>query len=77
VAKHARAGRAWVVVRYERDAVALEVADDGRGPNGSAPARGGGHGLVGMRERVALYDGTLDVGGRPSGGFLVRARLPL
>ena len=76
-AKHARAGRAWVVVRYERDAVELEVADDGRGANGSAPARDGGHGLVGMRERVALYDGTLDVGNRPSGGFRVHARLPL
>jgi signal transduction histidine kinase len=77
VSKHARAARAWVVVRYERDAVEVEVADDGRGPNGAAPASGGGHGLVGMRERVALYNGMLEAGGRPDGGFLVRARLPL
>jgi signal transduction histidine kinase len=77
VSKHARAARAWVVVRYERDAVEVEVADDGRGPNGAAPSSGGGHGLVGMRERVALYNGTLEAGGRPDGGFLVRARLPL
>ena len=76
-AKHARAGHAWVVVRYDRRAVEVEVADDGRGPNGARPAgAGGGHGLVGIRERVALYDGTLDVGRRPSGGFLVHARLP-
>ena len=76
-AKHARAGHAWVVVRYDRRVVEVEVADDGRGPNGARPAgAGGGHGLVGIRERVALYDGTLDVGRRPSGGFLVHARLP-
>jgi len=76
-AKHARAGHAWVVVRYDRRAVEVEVADDGRGPNGAGPAgAGGGHGLVGIRERVALYDGTLDVGRRPSGGFRVHARLP-
>jgi signal transduction histidine kinase len=78
VAKHAGAARAWVLVRYDRRAVELEVTDDGRGPGGSrAPRNGGGHGLVGIRERVALYDGTLDVGRRPGGGFLVHARLPL
>jgi signal transduction histidine kinase len=85
--KHAAASRAWVVVRYEPRAVELEIGDDGRGPaptarNGTntqptSSAGTSGHGLVGMRERVALYGGTLDVGRRPGGGFAVRARLPL
>jgi signal transduction histidine kinase len=82
VAKHADAARAWVVVRYERRAVELEIGDDGRGANGAGPgarpvAADSGHGLVGMRERAALYGGTLDAGSRPGGGFAVRARLPL
>jgi signal transduction histidine kinase len=72
--KHAHAGRVRVTVRYERRAIELEVVDDGRGP---APASGGGHGLVGMRERAALYGGTLDAGPGPSGGFRVHARLPI
>jgi hypothetical protein len=77
--KHARAHQAWVIVRYDRRAVELEIADDGRGPNGRRPlgGGGGGHGLVGMRERVALYGGSLDVGARDAGGFRVRARLPI
>jgi signal transduction histidine kinase len=77
--KHAGGARAWVVVRYEERAVEVEIGDDGRGTNGtpSAPPPSSGHGLMGMRERVALYGGTLDVGRRPDGGFLVRARLPI
>ncbi|MGH2948938.1 MAG: histidine kinase, partial [Solirubrobacteraceae bacterium] len=73
--KHAGDARARVVVRYRPRAIELEIADDGRGPNGSR--NGSGHGLIGMRERVALYGGTLDAGRRPGGGFEVRARLPL
>jgi signal transduction histidine kinase len=75
--KHAGAARAWVVVRYGQHGVEVEIADDGRGPNGTRADTGSGHGLVGMRERVGLYGGTLNVGGGPSGGFLVRARLPV
>jgi signal transduction histidine kinase len=79
--KHAGGARAWVVVRYEARAVEVEIGDDGRGgaDDAASPPRSGssGHGLMGMRERVALYGGTLDVGRRPEGGFLVRARLPI
>jgi signal transduction histidine kinase len=76
--KHAAGAPAHVVVRYEPHAVEVEVADDGRlaaPPRGTAG--GTGHGLIGIRERVALYGGTLDAGRRPSGGFRVHARLPI
>lgn len=71
--KHARATHAAVVVRYRGDAVEVEVTDDGVG----AQAPGDGRGLVGMRERVALYGGELDAGSVPAGGFRVRALLPV
>jgi signal transduction histidine kinase len=77
--KHAGPARADVLVRYSPAMLTLEINDDGVGPNGSeSPAApGGGHGLVGMRERVALYGGELEAGRRRGGGFAVRARLPL
>jgi signal transduction histidine kinase len=78
--EHAGRASARVVVHYHPDALELEISDDGRGPalSGSAPvARPGGHGLVGMKERVALYGGELETGRRRGGGFRVRARLPL
>ncbi len=83
VIKHAGPARAAVTVRYEPSAVEVEVVDDGRGaaaPPAAATADGGGgdggHGLLGMRERVALWGGTLAAGPRSGGGFGVRARLP-
>jgi signal transduction histidine kinase len=71
--KHAHARSVRLRLRYEGDAVAIEVLDDGRGgmPNGT------GHGLVGMRERVELYRGAFEAGGAPGGGFRVHARLPV
>ena len=74
--KHARATHVHVQVRYEPDAIALEIRDDGR-VRGGASANRTGHGLLGMRERVELYGGDLRAGPEPSGGFAVRARLPL
>jgi signal transduction histidine kinase len=74
--KHAGDAHTRVVLRYAPDALEIEVADDGRGPGADA-GTDGGRGLIGMRERVQLFGGTLDSGPRPGGGFLVRARLPL
>jgi signal transduction histidine kinase len=74
VLKHARAASATVAIEYGEQAVRIEVTDDGVGP---APAAEGGQGLIGMRERTALYGGRLESGSGPAGGFLVRAVLPL
>jgi len=74
--KHAHAARADVVVRYGDESLEVIVSDDGG--NGSTPAAPGtGRGLVGMRERVALFHGELDVGRAPGGGFRVHATLPI
>jgi signal transduction histidine kinase len=73
--KHAGEAHARVLLRYAPDALEIEVADDGRGDLGVGGD--GGQGLIGMRERVQLFGGTLESGPRPGGGFLVRARLPV
>ena len=73
--KHARASAAGVRINYGERELGIEVTDDGSGP--ATPAAGGGHGLVGMRERVALYEGQLSVGPATGSGFIVRALLPL
>jgi signal transduction histidine kinase len=71
--KHAGPARARVSLRYRTGELEVEVADDGEGKaNGS----GGGHGLVGMRERVSVYGGELDAGPQADGGYVVRVRLP-
>jgi signal transduction histidine kinase len=74
--KHAGQAHASVRVRYSADSLELEIVDDGAGDR-QVPITPGGHGLVGMRERVALYGGRLDAGRRPSGGFAVRVLLPI
>ncbi len=74
VLKHARPPKAAVSVEFGADAVVIHVTDEGTSlPQPNA----GGRGLTGMRERVLLYGGDLDLGARPEGGFHVRARLPL
>ena len=72
--KHSRGTQARVVVRYAARAVELEVVDDGAPV---AAAGEGGHGLAGMRERVALYGGELEAGAAAAGGWTLRARLPV
>jgi signal transduction histidine kinase len=77
--RHAGAGRVDVRVVYAADGLHLEVVDDGRGlPRDPAPSPpSGGHGLVGVRERVALYGGEVELGAAPGGGTRLAARLPL
>ena len=74
--KHARARRATVQLDVDRGALRVVVTDDGIGASKDDGGRPGGHGLVGMRERVAVYGGHLDVGPVPGGGFRVAATLP-
>jgi signal transduction histidine kinase len=75
VRRHAGASECLVRLTYGADDIRLEVVDDGRG-GGDEPARGG-HGLVGMQERVGMFGGRLEVGPEPDGGFAVRAVLPV
>ncbi len=75
VIRHAHAHRATVTLGYAPDALEVTVLDDGTGPNGDRSE--GGHGLVGMRERVALFGGELETGPRTYGnGYGVRALIP-
>ncbi|MFI9445713.1 MULTISPECIES: sensor histidine kinase [Streptomyces] len=76
VAKHAGPeARCRVAVDANGHGVRLEITDDGGDRSPLAP-KPGGHGIVGMRERVALYGGTFAAGPRPEGGFAVHASLP-
>jgi len=72
VVKHAGTDTAQVTVEHRSDTVVLDVVDRGRGGD----VRTEGHGLTGMRERAALYGGTVVAGPMPGGGFRIRATLP-
>jgi signal transduction histidine kinase len=73
--KHARASRVWIRLDWDVDVLRLDVRDDGQGPKG---IQNGGHGLIGMRERVAACGGRLRTGRGPDGtGFQVAATLPV
>lgn len=73
VIKHSNAGQCLVTLTYEPDALILEVTDDGQG---STADSAGGHGIKGMRERVARYGGTFQARPLSAGGFGVTARFP-
>jgi signal transduction histidine kinase len=72
--KHAGPANARVAMDFAADRLTIEVTDDGRGP---ATEPGIGRGLIGMRERVGVFGGTLTTGERPGGGFVVRAEIPV
>ncbi|MCS7484610.1 sensor histidine kinase [Umezawaea endophytica] len=72
VVKHAPSAHCVLVVAVEGGHLRIDVTDDGRFVEPSS----NGHGLIGMRERVALYGGTFDAGPQPEGGFAVRVRIP-
>jgi signal transduction histidine kinase len=74
VLQHAHADRADVTICYDPDALGIAVRDDGRG---ATSIDGGGHGLVGIRERVKLFGGEMSAENAAGGGFLLRTRLPL
>jgi signal transduction histidine kinase len=78
VLKHADAVRATVRVQHGDGGLEIEVTDDGTAQptRGTSPGNGQGHGLTGMRERVALYGGSLEAGPAPAGGWRLVARLP-
>ena len=77
VIKHAGRVRVSVAVHYRDDAVTVEVDNEGGAGQQAQPVPvEPGHGLAGMRERVAMYHGDLDAGPRPIGGFHIAARLP-
>jgi signal transduction histidine kinase len=63
-----------VLVRYADGKVEVSVTDDG---DGGGDGESGGHGLVGMRERISVYGGDLEAGPKPGGGFRLRATLPV
>ena len=76
VLKHSARAQARVVLEYADDALAVTVSDDGiPGPVRGTEA-GGGHGLIGIQERVAVVGGEVTSGPRPDGGFELRATLP-
>jgi signal transduction histidine kinase len=74
--RYAPGATVGVTVTYGKE-LHLEVRDNGARVNGHAVTKGSGHGIVGMRERAALFGGELEAGPAPGGGFFVRARLPV
>ena len=74
IVRYAQAGTAKVQLTYGNGELTVQIDDDGRGPD---PQAGGGSGIAGMRERATALGGELDAGAQPTGGFRVRARLPI
>jgi signal transduction histidine kinase len=79
VLKHAGKPATTVSLTHSHSELVVEVADTGRPIRAAAPEvpAGAGRGLIGLRQRIALYDGVLDAGPTSGGGWIVRARFPL
>jgi signal transduction histidine kinase len=83
VLRHAGQVPTAVALRHDPTALVVQVDDVGRSvpplsaPNGHGEPGMGGHGLLGIRERVAVFGGAVEAGRRPDGGFRLRARFPL
>ena len=80
VIKHGAASAANVTISYRPDSVTVEVTDQGAGAPPAkvpAPRADSGHGIIGMRERVAVFGGEFSAGPGPDGGFRVRACFPI
>ena len=77
IARHSGAKNAWIVMAQEDGSLYVEIEDDGRGIAASDMAKASSLGLKGMRERVAYYGGSLEVGLAPRGGTRLRLRVPL
>ncbi len=75
--KHAGPARASVAISYLEDKLEVDIVDDGKSPGEVESSSGGGRGLIGMKERVALFGGKLEVGPTADGGFRVHASLPM
>ena len=77
VRKHARGARTTVALHYTAHGINVDVQDNGSEHHSHDGLPSGGHGLIGMRERVAVYGGTLAAGPRDDGGYRVQAHIPL
>jgi len=75
--KHAGSAKASVAISYFEDKLEVDIVDDGSSLTESGSRLSGGRGLIGMKERVALFGGELEVGPTADGGFRVHASLPL
>ena len=77
VLKHAGPAHAEVAISYLDDAIEVDIVDDGKSLGDAGASAVGGRGLIGMKERVALFGGKLDAGPAEDGGFRAHASLPL
>lgn len=77
VLKHGNGASARVTIGYDETKIRLLIEDDGRGSTKPGDAEPAGHGLDGMRERVALYGGRIQAGPVPGSGFAVRVTMPM
>jgi signal transduction histidine kinase len=75
--RHGGAKPTTVCLRYGVEDLGIDVTDEGPTPTAAPSARGVGHGLVGMRERVSMFGGAFTAGPGPEGGFEVKARIPV